>query len=124
MPVLPTAAVEHMSATANLHLREGAHLPIETFTILYYGDTQAEAFLGEVTKNSWIERVDGAVFTYQELFESDDRVVLYDASRDRTITIDWPTFDVTVSDDDSVITYELIDFFNSLSPYVPPDILI
>jgi hypothetical protein len=121
MPVLPSAAVNHMSNTANLHLREGAHLPIETFTVLYYGDTQAEAFLGEIDKDTWIERVDGDTFTYQEVSESDDLVVLYDASRDRTVTIDWPNYDLTVSDNGTNVTYEVIDFSNSLSPYMPQD---
>jgi hypothetical protein len=125
MTVLPSAALNHMSGKAQANVLEhAAKQPIETFTILYYGDRQAEAFLGEIDKDTWIERSDEGNFFYEELFEKANRVVLYDESRDRKLIIDLKKFDVTVVDDGAKTHFEIIDISQSSSPFIPPDWLV
>lgn len=122
-PVLPSGAISHMSGNALGRMYNSEKSPFEKFTILYYGEIEGDeivALLKEVDRDTWVEdiRFSDDVFTYEEISETADQVVLYDASRDRTLTIDWTTYDLTVSDNGTEITYDVIDFENSLSPYV------
>ncbi|MFC7537909.1 hypothetical protein ACFQPG_11125 [Sphingomonas sp. GCM10030256] len=127
----PIAAERHACSSSrrcgtHVQHRQGApagsgQLPIETFTILYYGEGQADGFFGEIDEDTWIERRDGSSFIYTELSETPDQVVLFDESRQRTVTIDWPTFDLTIEDNGSEVTYEVTDFSKSLLPFVPPE---
>ena len=122
-PVLPSAALNHMSGRAFTRLWESDKLPFERFSILYYGEIECDeivALLGEVDRDTWGEdvRFSDDEFTYEEISETADQVVLYDAARDRTLTIDWTTFDVTIADNGTVITYDVIDSSSSFSPYI------
>ena len=114
MPVLPSAAWDHKPYDVHWHVRDQV-TPI-TFTGLYYGDTQAEGFFGEIDDKTWIERAGGATYTYTELLESPNRVVLYDEARDRTVTIDWPEYDLTVSENGVETLYTVVDFSHRLTP--------
>ena len=110
-PVLPDAA-RNMSGTAQRNLLDNSdQTPIETFAILYYEDESGEVSgrFEEVNADTWTETIGGNVFTFQEISETPDRVILYDASRDRTVTIDWPTFDLTASEDGAVQEFSIID---------------
>lgn len=120
--VLPEAA-RHMSANAAPQMRNELDqfpAPFESFSVLYYGVIEGDdirGFLWETDRDTWIENpVGGGQFTYQELSDTGSQVVLYDASRDRTVTIDWPTNDVTVLDDGTEQTFDVIDFAHSLWP--------
>ena len=121
-PLFPSHAISHMSGNALARMNNSEHSPFEKFSILYYGEADGDeivALLKEVAPDIWVEdvRFSDDVFTYQEISETPDQVVLYDASRERTLTIDWTTFDVTVSDGSGEITYDLIDYDHSLIPY-------
>ena len=123
-PVLPSHAISQMSGNAIARMNNSENSPFEKFTVLYYGEADGDeivALLKEVDRDTWVEdvRFSDDVFTYEEISETDDQVVLYDASRDRTLTIDWvgPSYDVTVSDGSGEITYDLIDYNHSLIPY-------
>lgn len=122
-PVLPSNAISHMSGNALSRMYNSENSPFEKFTILYYGEIEGDeivALLAEVDRDTWGEdiRFSDDVFFYEEISETADQVVLYDASRDRTLTIDWTTYDLTISDGAGEITHDVIDFENSLSPYV------
>lgn len=122
-PVLPSGAISHMSGKALGRMYNSENSPFEKFSILYYGEIDGDeivALLKEVDRDTWFEdiRFSDDDFTYQEISETADQVVLYDASRDRTLTIDWTTYDVTILDGAGETTHDVIDFNHSLSPYV------
>ena len=127
-PVLPSAATSHMSAKAFMKLRDNAEdLPFETFMRLYYGSESEGSlgFFGEVDRDTWFERVGGTgdIFWYQEVSETDDHVVLRDVSRERTVTIDYTTNDLTVSYGTSEFTFDIIDFEATLFPATSPSLV-
>jgi hypothetical protein len=109
-PVLPEAA-KHMSGTALSKLRDDLnYLKFETFWILQYeGEVDGQFVTGRFTETAPDRWTESGGFTYQELSETNDRVVLYDASRDRTVTIDWDTFDLTVMNDGVTQVFDIID---------------
>src|SRR5687767_4894184 len=109
-PVLTSNAISHMSGKALSRMYDSENSPFEKFTVLYYGEPRGDeivALLKEVDRDTWVEdiRFSDDVFTYEEILETADRVVLYDASRDRTLTIDWATYDLTIFDDGTEITH-------------------
>lgn len=114
-PVLPDGA-RNMSNAASTKLRDDPKIPIETFSILYYGGSDGEAagLFEEIDRDTWTERTGGEVHVYEEIEETADQVVLYDASRDRTVTIDWVNLDLVVSDAGQQTQYEIIDYDVSL----------
>ncbi|MCW3798180.1 hypothetical protein OMW55_10225 [Sphingomonas sp. BN140010] len=116
MPELPSAAWSHVPDV----VRDSV-TPL-TFTVLYYGiGAEDVGFFGEVSEKTWIERTAGATYTYKELVENPNRVVLYDEVRDRTVTINWSNYHFTISDDGVQTSYIVTDSEDSLRPFVPPD---
>ena len=122
-PVFPSGAIGHMSGKALDRMYNSEKSPFEKFSILYYGEIDGDeivALLGEVDRDTWVEdvRFSDEFFTYEEISETADRVVLYDASRDLTLTIDWTIFDLTISSGGTEVTHDVIDSSTSLIPYI------
>jgi len=118
---LPAAARLHMSDTAAEHV--GAHVPhldLETFTTISYfglnGDTPTSGLFVEVGADTWVEN---DTFTFQELFESDGQVVLYDESRETAIVVTFATDDIHVLFGGNVVTYDITDETDSAVPLIP-----
>jgi hypothetical protein len=116
--VLPTKAIEHVPDTAQEHLI--AHANVESFTTIAYhginGGVPVEGLIVEVDPDTWVEN---NLFTFQEVSESNTQVVLYDASRDTTITINLVTNDFIVSFGSNELVWTVDDVSRSLAPVIP-----
>ena len=117
MPQLPSRAVEHIPDRAIEPIVE--HSRLETYTTVdFVGQStnpDARGPIVEVDENSWIE---ANTWYFEEVSETEDRVVLFDASRGVTLIIDYTTDLIHVIDSSGnpVYDYDVTSVTHSLEP--------
>jgi hypothetical protein len=100
----------------------GRHGGVETFaTVDFVGrETNPDAIgpIVEVDENSWIEV---NTWHFEEVSETRDGVVLFDDSRDVTLTIDYTTNEIHVIDGTGALVYiyDVTGVEYSLTPVIP-----
>ncbi|HET7708818.1 MAG TPA: hypothetical protein VFK50_04690 [Sphingomicrobium sp.] len=114
---LPSQAVDHIPDPAARAIIE--HGGVETYaTVDFVGQStnpDARGPIVEVDENSWIE---ANTWFFEEVSETDDRVVLFDESRGVTLIIDYTTDLIHVIDSagNPVYDYDVTGVTYSLEP--------
>ena len=118
MPTLPSQAIDNIPSDAQQHII--AHAPFETYsTVSYVGNNGGTIFNGllvEVTPTTWVEN---NTFHFNEVSETASQVVLYDPSRDLTLTLNYATNDLAVSFDSTTLHWGITGVTDSLTPVIP-----
>ena len=119
-PQLPPQAGQHIPSPAVEVI--GPRLGLETYTTVdFVGQStnpDARGPIVEVDENSWIE---ANSWYFEEVSETSEQVVLYDASRGTTLTIDYTTGLIHVVDSTGYLLYDydVTGVTYSLTPVIP-----
>jgi hypothetical protein len=123
MPTLPGGAIAAIPSAAQQHLV--AHGPFETYSTVSYSGTNGgvpvNGLFVEVDEDTWIEN---NTFTFQEVKDTKDEIILYDASRDTTVFINLVTNDVYVQWSGNELVWDVTGVSQSLVPVIPDGWLV
>ena len=118
-PVLPDQVIDKTPDNAQQQLIE--HGPFESYTTVAYtgmnGGVPISGSFVEVDADTWVEN---GLFSFQEVSETDEEVILYDTSRDTTIFINLLTNDLYVQWAGNELVWDVAEVSKSLAP---PDIV-
>lgn len=118
MVTLPGRAIANIPTDGQDHIID--HAPFETYsTVSYVGNNGGTVFNGllvEVTPTTWVEN---DLFHFNEVSETDTQVVLYDPSRDLTLTLNYSTNDLDVSFGSTTLHWTITGVTESLAPVIP-----
>ena len=117
-PNLPEQSLSHLPSQAQERLID--HGPFESYTTVAYeglnGTVLQTGLFVETDADTWIEN---DLFTFQEIRESDQEIVLYDASRETTIFINLTSNNIVVQFDGNELLWDVTDVSQSLTPVIP-----
>lgn len=117
-PNLPEQSLPHLPSQAQERLIDRG--PFETYGTVAYEGLNGSVFqtglFVETDADTWIEN---DLFTFQEVRESDQEIVLYDASRETTIFINLTSNSIFVQFDGNELVWEVTDVTQSLTPLIP-----
>lgn len=123
MPNLPSQAIAALPANAQQQLID--HGPFETYSTVAYsglnGGVLGSGLFVEVDADTWVEN---NLFVFQEISETDQEVILYDASRDTTVFINLITNDLYVQWSGNQLVWDVTDTSQALTPVIPDGWLV